>query len=385
MNFHSILPYEQLIGLIAEFSGELHFIEVLGPFMHPNMFKSFFPMKRKKLIYGEVQSGKTANIIQELTKATTLIPMILIIQNSLMVKKQYESRLKDFGISFQTIDRKTNKIDKPVVILMNNPHQMKKYNELNGPDTYSLLLDESDITRKHPLVQNALTETHITATPFNRQYYKQFFDEIHFIERNPDYYGLDKVTLREAPLNDQGLIDIFAVVQDFLQSPTGMLLINHISRIQNMHLVAKRLSITFPDIPIVVMTSNKRVYLNQIHTTIKEKKINIILDRFNSNAHVIIFANRLSTRGISYTNSDYSRHITHQLSKCTSSTGFLQKCRIFGIYKDHPKLTIYLHETLIPKAQKIQKLIANQNQITIKCQKNQEDIVPPLYQSNIPI
>jgi hypothetical protein len=383
MNF--LLTFEEIVGLIAEFSGEQHLIEILGPFMNPIILNSFFPMKRRKLIYGEVQSGKTAHIIQELTNATPLIPMVLVIQNSLLVKKQYESRLQEKGIPFQIIDRHTKKIDKQVVVLMNNSHQMKKYTKLGGPKTYRLLLDESDITRNHKLVKNALTETHITATPFHRKYYNQFFDEIHFTERNPDYFGLDKVTLREAPLNAQGKIDIQEVAQDFLQSSMGMLLINHLSRIQDMNWRAFQLSIAFPNIPIVVMSSKKRVYLNRINTAIKEKKINKVLDRFNTNNHVIIIANRLSNRGLSYTNSDYSRHITHQLSKCSCITSFLQKCRIFGIYKDHPNLIIYLDEHVIPKAQKIQKIINDENGLIHKCQKHPEDIVPPLYQSNIPL
>ncbi len=57
------------------------------------------------------------------------------------------------------------------------------------------------------------------------------------------------------------------------------------------------------------------------------------LDTMNPHSHIICIANRLSNRGMNYTNSNYTRFITHQLigiKAGTNFTGFLQKCRIFG-------------------------------------------------------
>jgi len=65
------------------------------------------------------------------------------------------------------------------------------------------------------------------------------------------------------------------------------------------------------------------------------KNIQKIIDKFSENSHVILIANRLSNRGLNYTNSGYSRFITHQVSRSmTNYTNFIQKCRIFGIRKN---------------------------------------------------
>jgi hypothetical protein len=102
------------------------------------------------------------------------------------------------------------------------------------------------------------------------------------------------------------------------------------------------LSLIFPSIPIVVLSTKIYVILNGVITCYTVKNIQLFMDKFNKHSHVIVIANRLSTRGMNYTNSTYSRFITHQISMANSSyTNFLQKCRIFGIRNNNTKGKVY--------------------------------------------
>ena len=168
-----------ILGLIVQYNGEINALITLKKYIDLSLYQSFYGFKLKKLIYGEVQSGKTQSIIYEIKRS--IMPVILIIQNSKLVQKQYEFRLREKGIDYQTINKETTTITSRVIILMNNKHQLNKYQSLNKYIDYCILLDESDITQKHPLRINAKMETHITATPFGR-YKPSYFNQIQFID-----------------------------------------------------------------------------------------------------------------------------------------------------------------------------------------------------------
>lgn len=373
---------EDVVGRIVQYSGEMNALVALRKYMNPVLADSFNFIKYKKLIYGEVQSGKTSKIIEELKKnINNGLQSILVIQNSLLVQQQYFTRLSESGVPFQLIENTTKSIDKPVIVLMNNKYRTKKLFEVGVPANYCIILDESDITHKHVLVENACIEIHVTATPFINKYVN-FFDKVEIMGRNADYCGLDSLTLREVPVID-GVVDKNAVIQDFLLRNNGMLLINRYVRVETMRSMALDISLNFTQIPVLLLTSDKGFYLNGVHKTIIGKNISKILDMFNEYPHLIIIANRLSTRGLSYNNSDYSRHITHQFSRCLSITGFLQKCRILGKYNDKPQLTMYLDELFIEKVKKYQKRIRDTDKIIDKYQKNEEDRRDNLLKSYI--
>lgn len=373
---------EDVIGLIVQFVGEFNAIDVLRNYMNPVFADSFKFIKYKKLIYGEVQSGKTSKIIEELKKNIKWeLQSILVIQNSLLVEQQYFTRLSNSGVPFQIIDNTTKSIDKPVIVLMNNKYRTKKLFEVGVPANYSIILDESDITHKHVLVKNASIEIHVTATPFNK--YRWFFDKVEIMDRKTNYYGLDSLILREAPVIN-GVVDEKAVIQDFLLSNNGMLLINRYTRYETMNSMALYISLNFTQIPVLVLTSKKSFYLNGVKKTIIGKNISKTLDVFNEYQHLIVIANRLSTRGISYNNSDYSRHVTHQSSRYSGINMFLQKSRILGVYNDKPELTMYLDELSCFNIKKCQKLIRDTDRIINTCQKRDKDrLIGCLLKSSI--
>lgn len=357
-----------ILGRIALFSGKHTVIQTLRKHICPTLYDSFY-RHTKKLIYGEVQSGKTAHIITEIRYSKH--PILLIIQNSRFVQKQYETRFRAAGISFQLVHKTTIALTARVVVLMNNKFQFSKYKSLNPPKMYTILMDESDLTQHNPLRANAISEIHVTATPF--RYKPNLFDEIQFIDKHPNYCGLDKVTLK--PCSEEE--NYYTVTADFITS-RGILLINSFTRIESMKTVALNLSSVHPTIPVILLTNEKRVYMNRVFTQIRAKSINTLLDRYTDEPHVIIVANRMATRGISFTNTARTTHITHQITKANTITGFLQKCRILGVYTDQPNLTLYMKEDFVRKVEKYKKTIKDQEAIRERHQKIGGEV---LYQS----
>jgi hypothetical protein len=348
-SFPSALNRDVLAKILV-YSGEPAAVIALCNQICPTVRKSLYKCS-KKLIYGEIQSGKTAKIMDEVRRAK--LPVVLIIQNSRLVQRQYEQRFREAGIPLQVIlNTSTTALTGATVLLMNNKYQMAKYMALNPPKTYAILLDESDLTQFHPLRANASVEIHVTATPF--RYRASTFDEIQFVDKHPNYYGLDKVLLK--PIRKD--IDYFAIANEFLAS-RGILLINTFTRIDLMRTVAMNLSGAHPTVPVILLTTHKGVYMNRDFVRIRGQSLNQLLDQYAEESHVIIVANRMATRGISFSNSAHTTHITHQVSHPNTITGFLQKCRILGIYTNLPQLTLYIDEGFVRKIEKYKKAIVD--------------------------
>jgi len=352
-------------GLIARFSGEFWTLQVLRRHLCPTLFASFYKVN-KKLIYGEVQSGKTAKIIEEVRSSP--LPVVLVLQNSRLVLKQYVERFREAGVSFQIVHKNTTVLTARVILLLNNRNQLTKYMALNPPKLYAILLDESDLTHHHPLCENAEIQIHVTATPF--RYKPHTFDSIEFVEKRPDYYGLDRITLK--PISNE--VNYLAIVSEFMLS-RGILLINTFTRVEQMRTVAMMLSSAQPTVPVILLTTEKGVYLNRVFSRIRGNSLTRMMDQYTHQSHVIIIANRMATRGISFTNSDHTTHITHQVSKPNTLTGFLQKCRILGVYPNLPVLTLYIEEGFVRLIEKYKRILADRNAILEYHQKARTPIV----------
>lgn len=342
-----------VLGRIVLYAGDFWAVQVLRRHICPTLYASLYKCSRK-LIYGEIQSGKTSKIIEEVRIAK--LPVLLIIQNSRLVQRQYEQRFREAGVPLQVIHTSTKSITSRAVLLMNNRSQMAKYMALNPFKTYAILLDESDLTQYHPLRENASMEIHVTATPF--RYKPKTFDEIQFVETHPDYYGLDKVLLK--PISKE--IDYLSIVSEFRAS-RGILLINTFTRVEQMRTAAMNISSAHPTIPVILLTTEKGVYRNRVFTRLRGNYLNRLLDTFTEESHVIIVANKMATRGISFSNSAHTTHITHQVSNPSTLTSFLQKCRILGIYPNLPQLTLYIEESFVRKIQKYQRIVADRASI----------------------
>jgi len=172
----------------------------------------------------------------------------------------------------------------------------------------------------------------------------------------PEYKGLRNVAVEydDGPIASS-IVDKFVRTTD-----TGMLLINAHSRVQKMKSLADELTHMFRDVPIVLLTTERRIYYdgkvdNTYTASLATKPISVIIDRLNSYPHIIFIANRMSLRGLSYCSSDYTRHLTHQYSdfrKGITVSNSLQRMRLLGKYKDHAPLKLIVpwsNETKIVK------------------------------------
>jgi len=363
---------QDVLAKILVYSGEPAAMIAFCNQISPTVRKSLYPCS-KKLIYGEIQSGKTEKIINEARRSK--LPVLLIVQNSQLVRQQYKMRFDKAGVPLQVVRKSTTALTERVVVLMNNKNQMAKYMALNPPKTYTIILDESDLTQFHPLRANASVEIHVTATPF--RYRPSTFDEIQFVDKHPNYYGLDKVLLKPIP----SVIDYLAIAREFRAS-RGILLINTFTRIEQMKTVAMNLSSAHPTVPVILLTTDKGVYTNRVFARIRGNSLNRILDLYAAESHVIIVANRMATRGISFTNSDHTTHITHQVSNPNTITGFLQKCRILGIYPNLPQLTLYVDEGFVRKIENYKKTIVDRAAIAEYHQNKESKVV---YKSSMDV
>lgn len=328
--------------IIPQFYGNLHY-KYIEPCMHT-------------LVYGEVQSGKTGKIIQYIKTYRPTIPKILILQNSTVMLMQYVQALNIHHIPYKIIDSKsgTQRFHNESVILaihnkyrVNALHKYLKFNE-NYMSMYNIILDESDQylhkIKNQRVFKEAKRVLHVTATPFR---YKSInIDEIVTIRPKENYVGLKDVIFQEEMLYPELPLHqcVGSIIKkDFIQKPTGMMLITSWPFVTQMKNAAIYLSIKYKTIPIIVLTSKFFEYVNGANKVVPAKNIQQLIEKYNNHSHVILIANRLSNRGINYTNANYTRNITHQISNATSNyTSFIQKCRIFGVrQQSSPKPIIY--------------------------------------------
>ena len=292
-------------------------------------------IEKNILIYGNVQGGKTAEIFNYINENSSC-QKVLVIQNSLLVLKQYEQRLRSKNIDYQIIDKNTQEITKNLVLVLNNKYRYNYFRKVE-PRRYILMLDESDQTIRSCSIKtskNIRKTVHITATPFNRTLYNRCIR----VPENANYYGVEdlNINLNYADDNTES-------VEKFLKTQTGIMLINKYSYVSEMTYLAKKLTLQFPNVPVVLLTSEKIMLLNNQKRYVKQKSISKIIDSLQEHKHIIFIANRLSSRGLSYVSSDYTRHLTFQITRVrTSITSFLQSLRILGIYNCKNKLNLEL-------------------------------------------
>jgi len=333
---------------IALFTGERTILDVMYSknMIEPEVYNHIHYFG-KILIHGKVQSGKTAAIIDVIQNPVyNEYKKILIIQNTLLVLNQYISRLTSVGIDFQVVDNKTQEITADVVILMNNKYRREKYKKIGKTtEKYIVILDECDVYFSHELCKGASCEYYVTATPYISKYIG-FFDRVIELNADDDYHGFANINIEYLPQLHMSDMVVTKFMQDTQQ---GLLLMNDLTKTDKMQLRCRRLSRIFKGVPFICLNSRKRLFMNGNESLLRKRSICHIIDIFKTNPHIVIVANRLSLRGLSYTSSDYTRHITHQYSKYKYSdrrnlTNYIQKMRIFGKYKNRPNLTLMVSE-----------------------------------------
>jgi len=344
-----------IIGRIVEYSGDRVALWTLRNYMDPRLYNNLRLYKRRHLIYGEVQSGKTAAIIEAIQNPLYAgVHKVIILQNSLLVMSQTLQRLHSAGIEYQMVHRKTQRIDKEVIVLMNNKSRyirfLRMFNVVGQPlKKYVLFMDESDSYHRgqHLLAVNAVHEYYVTATPYHKLYKSPgFFHTIHNVETSPQYKGLNNITIE---YNDAS---VSTIVRQFYQDvrkrqDKGMMLINAFRKVSEMFNIGLSLSEEFKQIVFVTLNSERRIISNGVFHKLKSQPISQLIDSLNQAKYIVFIANRMSLRGLSYCSSDYTRHLTHQYSDLTfgTVTNALQRMRLFGKYIDNNPIKLILPTT----------------------------------------
>lgn len=337
-----IIPTE-ILDKIVLISQDLRIAKILRNYISSYIYNLIDSYESNILVYGQIQSGKTNAIINIINNPFYKQLKVLVIQNSLLVLKQYQQRFKNLNLDFQIINKNTKSISSNILLLLNNSFRYKYFKKFNL-DKYILLLDESDQTIKNcPLQTNAFKTYHITATPFNKSP-QIFYDTIYKIKPPNNYYDIHK-------LNVHKNTNRISIIHDFLKTKTGIMLINKWIYVKEMTTYTNHISTLFPTVPIILLTSDRILYLNNTTKYLSNShSITQIIDSLSEYPHIIFIANRLSNRGLSYTSSDYKRHITYQISKSKYNiTNFLQSLRILGIYTSSPSLHLFIDKLHIYK------------------------------------
>lgn len=328
-------------------------LKILVPKFRPNVHYDYIAPTSHTLVYGQVQCGKTSKIMDYIQKYRPSLPKIVVIQNNLFMLNQYIRALKNKNISYKIINNEISTQmykEEQVLLIIHNKFRMNalvKYLDTNRSaiKKFCLVLDESDQYLKkiqnHRIFKDAKNVLHVTATPF--RYQKSFkVDNMVVLKPRNNYVGLNDVEIKEMALfkNPEEPTSVYTtklrmcinaiIAKDFIKKQAGIMLITCFRFVADMKSEAQRISIKHPTIPVVVLTTTSCVYLNGfVRMQMNEKNVQKLFDRFKNN--VILIANRLSNRGVNYTDSSYTKHITHQISLSSNNyTSFIQKCRIFG-------------------------------------------------------
>lgn len=367
------------------------------------------------LIYGQVQSGKTKKIIEYIKNSFIKIK-ILLVQNSLSMISQYELKFKNENLKYfvvcqQNIKKISEYICKNfckniILVVMNNSYRISALNSIIKQlkmYNYMLLMDESDLYFRQikisKLYNDAYECVHITATPFLNSY-NNYFDKFINIIPPTNYLGINNLNILDIQTDDNensinnNINKI--LLDDFLKSnEKSMMLINVYNKINEMENLARFLKNKneLINVPIVLLLSDIKMYYNGKIKHLSKSSVSEIITQLVHHKHIILISNRLSSRGINYSDINYTRTLTHQISiNNENKTNFLQKCRIMGIKPtsntsntvDTSKYKLYvfnysskMHAKIIGKInsvceQKYLKLTEEQKEI-LKQQKKEEE------------
>lgn len=357
-----------------------HILEYLGDFAVTNALKKFIPEatwvqayenqqllnecynltkgKTRILIYGSVQSGKSSKILNYfniLHRIPNPILKILVVPNSILLMNQYKKHIDAFNknlkhpIVYQAVDSQTSKIHKNtnLILIMGNVYRFKAFYELQQKfiktTPFILFVDEADLCLNnkniHPLLASPNLRTHIdiTATPYSSKFKKIKYDKIDKVTERDNYFGINR-------LNVIVQDDLLAAAQEFVtQNPDGIMLLNRHHLIADMQRIAQILASQYPHIPVILLSTDRTLHIQNQTTHIAERSVSKIIDKFAQHPQIFIIGNRLASRAVSYVSSDYSRHITHQVTRVKENiASFAQSLRICGVYQPSAILKLYI-------------------------------------------
>jgi hypothetical protein len=330
------LPIE-IMEAIALYANDKNTTRFMKKFITKKTYIKIMESFGPDLLYGNIQSGKTKKIISYINLNNDCVN-VLVVQNSLAVMKQYAKRLAESNIKFQIISKDSKSIEYgSVAIVMANKHRYAHFMKLNVK-FYNLIVDEADsILKLCPL--KGFMNLHVTATPNTLK--RGIYETIYSFVNNENYIGIGDINAKSSTIGD--------ATNNFLKTKSGIMLINQHNRVDDMYKHSIELSLLFTKVPIIFLTSVKLVLLNGIVIVrFNNESVSEMIDYLYNYTHIFIVADRISKRGVSFTSSNYKKHLTAQHINKTSrtSTLLMQKLRILGIYEKNTKLVLTIsHES----------------------------------------
>jgi len=355
------------------------------------------------LLYGQVQSGKTGKIIEYINNFNPEMLKILVIQNSKTMLSQYCKTLKNNNIDYVKIESSAKPQtynNEKVLITIHNKNRMASLNNyikhnMIVSTKYCLILDESDqyfdAIKDNKIYKDAKNVLHVTATPFkfsketvslkiNDNYGNNGIDKVIAIKPKDSYYGIQNIEFKQIELykpkkqnREPGDLSAWRKRQfkkickiindDFMSTERGFMLITCYNYVLSMYNNGLKLSRKFPNAKVIVASSESYIFVNGKETHVTISNMQTFINQFNDDSHLIIIANRMANRGVNYTNCEYSRNITHQITIGGNCTTFMQKCRIFGNRTDmsvKPKVYCFIQDKVFDNfVIKLKELINN--------------------------
>lgn len=322
------------------------------------------------LLYGQVQSGKSARIISLCRQSP--IPTIVVLQNSLMQLQQCCSRFTAEKLPFQVISSDTEYLlaatnPSTVTVVINNTYRLSQLESLWFDELkllrYAIIVDEADASAKrlctHPLITRAENETHVTATPFLK-FYRSYFHTVEVLNAPKTYVGLAQIQRTFSTDADAGLAGHTSTIDDFmvddpLCTTKMMLIVTRTVRQEEIIATARHLSQKLAGVPCISLATERILFENGRISRRFNPKLTLsnIIDQFGTaqralpaqplpngesqfvpngvGARLVLVAHNIATRGLSFVSSDYSRSLTHQIILADANvTPLLQRCRLFG-------------------------------------------------------
>jgi hypothetical protein len=375
-----------------------------------------FIKSKYTLIKGEIQSGKStyirniiiSNFLQNYTS-------ILILMNQNSQKEQFIDSMNEFIINKFNIDILTGeriKVDKneslykeclepinnkpKLIILIANPIQLKKFNELLNKINnfkYILLIDEIDSIQNINInnlyyelrntINNAVTTYGFTATTFD-----VFFNEeelkssrLFIIPNSDKYVGIDSISFQNLEYEvksiskyekqidiDPNIFDVYDKLSNEkpiyiknLDMYHPISILHKTSRYTKHHLELFNYfknHYIFKEIWSIIIFNGKGIKLYSpllknkdelilLNETSKNKN-NVFIFKSNNirivyktlqelgSTHILTISGDLADRGINFVSDDYKIKLTHIYyvpSKMSTITNMIQSMRICGIYK----------------------------------------------------
>jgi hypothetical protein len=298
-----------------------------------------------KLMHGRVQSGKTAGILSFCHKSVNKNHVaVVILRNYLADLEQFKRRARASGLSCVERSPKPGQV---YVLIGNNSryHKAREHFRRNR-QPYTLAIDECDLmANRHSRLEHGASEVYkTTATP--SESCTGSAGSVEQTTPSDDYYGIDRLRFRTR-------YSIHEAVKKISRRENHITLIIAETRIHRQTILADsvnkmcarspkdHVTLTINSFGTVLKYGDRKVKLGRM---VVSQALQYLKDN-NYPKRVFIVSGLVMRRGVSIVSQDYRWHITDQIlypgNKNITLTNLYQYCRILGIFRDNPVLTMY--------------------------------------------